>query len=137
MSDDFVDDLVLGRMGRLRRNKVSGGRRLLRERRASQDLRLPNHHLAKPDQNGKYKAQIPTGHGSQFDGVNLVMRESAKCRPCALHANTANIDLQIVLATRERESCLYCRTRLIILLLKTRTPGRRLSTRKFKSKSPM
>jgi hypothetical protein len=135
MSDDFVDDLVLGRMEGLRRNKVSGGRRLLRERRASQDLRLPNHHLAKPDQNGKYKAQIPTGHGSQFDGVNLVMRESAKSRPCALHANTANIDLQIVLATRD--SCLYCRTRLVILLLKTRTPGRRLSTRKFKSKSPM
>jgi hypothetical protein len=46
-------------------------------------VRLPNHHLAKPDQNGKYKAQIPAGHGCQFDGVFLVMRETAKTSPCA------------------------------------------------------
>jgi hypothetical protein len=49
MSDDFVDDLVLERIGRLRRNKVSGGRWLLREWKASKDLRLPNHQVAKPD----------------------------------------------------------------------------------------
>jgi hypothetical protein len=84
-SDDFVDDLVLERIGRLRRNKVSGGAEAFKrtESVARSVVRLPNHHLAKPDQNGKYKAQIPAGHGCQFDGVFLVMRETAKSSPCA------------------------------------------------------